>query len=198
MFYTCCACTRVSCEYVGIFPLSSSVGLNLVWAFVLESPQKVLTKGGPKGVKTGFFSCFSHCKDAILGEKDLITSAMLATELKLAGQKASNESDGWMGRFVQTSFLMNPWNILFPVVPLPPWQILVFSRHIAHLLFSTFLFLSCLLRWMRRWAPPCLHPFSNPRPLNLTSSPGAKRLSLLPPSSLSLPFLPLCSTSRLN
>lgn len=39
--------------------------------------------------------------------------------------------------------------------------------------------------------PPLrLHTRSQPRPLNLTSSPGAKCLSLLPPSWLSSPFPP--------
>lgn len=60
MFYTCCACKRFSCERVGIFPLSSAVGLNLVPVFVIESLQKLLTLllEGRRGTDFGVYTFF--------------------------------------------------------------------------------------------------------------------------------------------
>lgn len=142
MFYTCCACKRVSCEHVGIFPLSSSVGLDLIPTFVLESPQEGQRRSDFRVYK--FFTLqkrntwwerSDHFCHAIYRAK-----AGWANSLKLVFKFDILQDAGWIDRFVQTSFLMNPWNILFPVVQPPPWQILVFSRHIAHLLSSTFLF----------------------------------------------------------
>lgn len=149
MFYTCCSCNRVSCEHVGIFPLSSSVGLNLVPVFVLESPQKLLTLllEGWRGSDFGVYKFFALQKRNTWWESsDHFCHASYraktgwANSLKWVFKFDILQDAGWIDRFVQTSFLMNPWNILFPVVQPPPWQILVFGRHIAHLLSSTFLF----------------------------------------------------------